>query len=253
MPRKGPLASKNVNFQFELKLNAAEIVEDFGITIASSKEILRTTVLFVRHGQTDDNRNRIVQGQTNDCALNNTGVRQSELVASWLSNERAVSVVYSSPLQRAMQTATPISRALRLEIKEEPGLAEMSMGRFEGESYIGSNEPYFEKLFAEWAAGEFSRPVQGGESIEMLQRRALDTMERLVEENAGNTIVVVTHGRWLRVYLSTVLPQYSLANMDEVLHENTAVSKLQYDGHDKISVSYLRLSEHLVSHSVTNG
>jgi broad specificity phosphatase PhoE len=203
-----------------------------------------TTIYFVRHGETSENARQIVQGQVIDSPLNERGFTQVEAVGRRLANV-ALDCVYASTLLRARQTAD----AMRVHhpgvpLVLLPGLMEMSFGVLEGQSYAGENTTFFKWLGSRWAEGQFGDRVDGGESVIDVRDRAIATLDHIVARSSGKSVAVVTHGRFLRILLATILDDYSLDVMDELLHTNTAVSEIVHrDG--GFVAKYVASDEHV--------
>ena len=89
-----------------------------------------TTILLVRHGETDWNRDRRVQGHT-DVPLNETGREQARALAGELAGE-PLAAVYSSDLSRALETATIVAEPRSLAVTTLPALREKHFGTWEG-------------------------------------------------------------------------------------------------------------------------
>ena len=106
----------------------------------------------MRHGETDWNRDGLIQGST-DVPLNAAGRAQARDAARVLAG-RGITAIWSSPLQRARETAATVAGALGLEVTVEPGLREAGFGTHEGQ-VMG-------EWFTEWAAGE-ADPAGRGE------------------------------------------------------------------------------------------
>ena len=205
---------------------------------------MATDLYFVRHGETDENVQQIIQGQLIDCPLNERGIAQAERVAQRLA-DFDFDRIYVSTLRRARQTADAICKHHPdTPVVARPELREMSFGELEGQSYGDGNAPFFEWLYDRWASGIYSDRITGGESLEDVQKRAQRVVGEVVRENAGNAVAIVTHGRWLRILLSSVLEDYTPRRMDELLHRNTAVSHVRYaDG--AYTVGFLASHDHL--------
>ncbi len=187
-----------------------------------------------------------MQGQLNDCQLNDEGIRQAAIVAKRIGNSHGdANVLISSPLTRALQTAEAIGQELGLPTQIENDLSEMSMGIYEGGSYVDDFSEYFAGKYKEWSAGEFGIPVDGGESIEMVLSRASNIINKIISDCQGTKVIVVTHGRWLRVFLSSLVDGYDLRRMDEMLHANTAMSLVHFLDSGAIEVEFLKSSSHL--------
>lgn len=96
---------------------------------------MTTQILFIRHGETDWNRIKRIQGHI-DIPLATTGLEQAQRLARRIANEAKqgarLDAIYSSDLQRARQTAQPIAEMLGLPLQLREGLRERSYGAFEG-------------------------------------------------------------------------------------------------------------------------
>ena len=148
-------------------------------------------VCVIRHGETDWNAERRIQGHR-DLPLNATGLAQATALARSLADLR-VDAIFSSDLLRARQTAQPLADALGLPLQLEPDLRERNFGCCEG------------KTIDEVMAGDAvvarglsaRRPdfvLPGGESLLLHWVRVEACFEGLAARHAGQTIVVVSHG-----------------------------------------------------------
>src|SRR3989338_1566659 len=90
-------------------------------------------LIFVRHGQTDFNKNKIVQGCEMDPPLNDTGIQQVEESAKSLPE--GIDFIISSPLKRASQTAEILNRKLNKRIEFNDDMKELSYGSLAGKSW----------------------------------------------------------------------------------------------------------------------
>ena len=148
-------------------------------------------LLLVRHAETANNRDGLVQGRA-DHPLTATGIAQAEALADRL-RDLDLGAVYSSPLQRAMQTAAPIAATHGLPIQSEEALVEMDVGELDGLSSGEMRERYPEVLRA-WAAGEAGTlRLPGGESLQDVQDRAGNLIDSLRQRHPDQTILCVTH------------------------------------------------------------
>ncbi len=160
-----------------------------------------TTFALVRHGQTDWNAERRLQGST-DIPLNNVGRGQARDAVAVLSPYEWDAIV-SSPLSRAAETADLIAGGLGLTVSRRvPELTERSFGPAEG-MQAGP------ELDALRVPGGF----KGAESEDEAADRGLAALEALAEEFRGQRLLVVTHGTLLRVSLSRAIGQ-TLASVD---------------------------------------
>ena len=140
-----------------------------------------TRITLVRHGETDWNRQRRIQGST-DIPLNDAGVAQAAVAAHALA-DAGYTAVYASALSRALQTAAIIADAAGLGAPVgEPELNERAFGEAEG-------------LTNQEILGRFPDDVvPGRETREHVVRRALPVLESLAVQHAGESVLVVTHG-----------------------------------------------------------
>lgn len=148
----------------------------------------------MRHGETDWNELRLAQGHA-DVALNEAGRAQALEAAAALSKEK-IDAVYSSDLQRALDTARAIADPRGLEVQVDPAFREIDQGEWEG-LHVDEIKRKWPDL---WGRARHHRPRPGGESPAEVRRRALDAIRRVVEAGPDRTVVVVTHGgtiRWI--------------------------------------------------------
>jgi probable phosphoglycerate mutase len=138
-----------------------------------------TTLLLVRHGETDWNAEGKLQGHT-DRPLNEYGRRQAQALAGRLAAE-SIDAVYASDLSRARETAEIVGEKLGLTVAVDPDLREKNWGNWEG---LTSDE----RLHIEYE----------GETSEHHRERTLRAVQRIVDRHPGERIVVVTHGGSLR-------------------------------------------------------
>ncbi|MDQ0827724.1 putative phosphatase [Arthrobacter sp. B2I5] len=163
-----------------------------------------TTFALVRHGQTDWNAERRLQGAT-DIPLNDVGRGQARDAVAVLAPYEWDAIV-SSPLSRAAETADLIAAGLGLSVSRRvPELTERSFGPAEG-MQAGP------ELDALRIPGGF----KGAESEDEAADRGLAALEALAEEFRGQRLLVVTHGTLLRVSLSRAIGQ-TLASVDNAV------------------------------------
>ncbi|GAB3606476.1 histidine phosphatase family protein [Conyzicola nivalis] len=153
-----------------------------------------TTIYLVRHGETDWNRARRIQGST-DIPLNQTGRDQAAVTGALLAS-RQWDGVYASPLARAYETGAIIADQLGLPAPEAvPEVAERRYGEAEG-------------LTGDEIDARFpgDTPVPGRESREEVAARVIPAIVALAERHPGENIVLVSHGGVIRTILGVVAP-----------------------------------------------
>ncbi len=149
-------------------------------------------LFLIRHGQTESNKQGRYQGSL-DTDLTETGIRQAKLAKKYLSKVR-FSNIYSSPLKRALDTASIISARSGLKIKVRDGIKELNFGNWEGMKFEEINENYRQD-YQNWLSDPYKNPPTGGESFGNLIKRADNEIKSVVAENEeGSNIAVITHG-----------------------------------------------------------
>ena len=203
-----------------------------------------TQLYLVRHGETDFNKQGIVQGRGVNSPLNETGLAQAAALAKrFVVNP--VDAIYSSPLRRALQTAQTVAQQVGIsEIPTDPGLEEMSWGVFEGQPQSEELASAFEEMKERWHNGEHDYGVEKGESLRQVQTRGVAAIDRILKQSAGKRVLVVAHGRFLRILLASLLTEYGIPRMEELNHTNTGVNHLVHDENGFVAVS-LNCTSHL--------
>lgn len=148
-----------------------------------------TLVLLVRHGLTATT-GHVLPGHTRGFHLSDEGRRQAEAVARRIAALPRVAAVYTSPLERARETAAAIARACGLAPRVERGLLEVDIGEWTGLSIKRALRKPEWRIVQRHPSG-FCFP--GGESFVGMQARVVDTLGRLVARHQGRTIVAVFH------------------------------------------------------------
>ena len=183
-------------------------------------------LLFIRHGETDWNRQQRFQGQS-DVPLNATGVLQAARLAARLEGD-VHEGFFTSDLRRARQTAAPLAVAWKREAVPLPGLREQHFGLLEGLTApaIKARHP---DLWARWVAhdGDFALP--GGESLVQFHRRVLDTVRELAAQLGDRRAAVVTHGGVLDMLWRTANGE-PIAGLRRCEIPNAGLNRLRWKG-----------------------
>ncbi|GLC36423.1 hypothetical protein PLESTM_000444800 [Pleodorina starrii] len=177
-----------------------------------------TTLLLVRHGQTDWNAEMRLQGHQ-DPPLNDVGVQQAQELSAAL-REEAFDAVYSSDLRRALQTAEAIvaGRAGGMQIRTSAGLRERKLGVLEGLTLpeAAARQP---EAFRLLRLHDEATAVPGGESPNQMRERVVAELEGIASEHPGQTVLVVAHGGVLHaVYRQAVGHPYNGPIVNASLH-----------------------------------
>lgn len=182
-----------------------------------------TRIGLIRHGETLWNRNGRWQGHA-PVPLNDEGLAQAELLAAYLAAQRdPATVIYSSDLTRAMQTAKAIAARLNIPIIPDRLWREIDVGEWQGLT-VEEVRAWDPERLAVVASDPQRQPRPGGESWEQVGERGLQALLALPQAHAGQRVLVVTHGGLIRTVLNRLLP------LDDarLIVDNTSITELSY-------------------------
>jgi probable phosphoglycerate mutase len=158
-------------------------------------------VLLVRHGHTP-RTGVILPGRAPGLFLSDEGRRQADAAARGIAGLPSVAAVYTSPLERARETAAAIARARRLRPRVEGGLTECDVGDWTGLRLSRARRKAGWQLVRHHPSGfRFPR----GESFTEMQARITAALARLVERHPGETIVAVSHADPIKAVVAHAL------------------------------------------------
>ncbi len=150
-----------------------------------------TRLVIVRHGETAWNLDTRIQGHT-DIPLNERGHWQARQAGLALRDE-GIDAIYSSDLQRAHATATPVSEQLDLRVRVEPGIRERGFGVLEGLD-LERIDALAPEAAAAWRSRDPLRALDGGETLGQFQSRVISTVDDVASRHDGERILMFTHG-----------------------------------------------------------
>ena len=148
-----------------------------------------TEIILARHGETEWNVEEVFRGRI-DIELNQTGIKQAELLAEYLSHIK-IDAVYSSPLKRAVKTAEIIAGYHKLDVEIAPGLIDFDCGKWQGLPHQEVKDKYKE-LYAQWIKNPHQVKIPAGESLNDVRKRAMSIVEAVIAKYSG-TVVLVSH------------------------------------------------------------
>ena len=152
-----------------------------------------TQVLFVRHGQSEDNVLGRLSGWS-DSPLTDLGQKQAKRTAEWIAGRLRPNALYVSPLSRARQTAEPLVQRIGLEARSRHELRELFFGDLDGLTVaeIEARFPGVWPLASDESDIDYRFP--NGEVRREFYARIRDAYDDIVREHRGESVVVVTHG-----------------------------------------------------------
>lgn len=146
-------------------------------------------IILARHGETEWNVAEVFRGRI-DVELNETGLKQAELLAEYLSDVK-INAIYSSPLKRALKTAEMIASYHKLDVEIAPGLIDFDYGKWQGLPHQEVKIKYKE-LYAEWINSPDKVKIPAGESLDDIRKRATGVVSNIIAKYRG-TVVLVSH------------------------------------------------------------
>ncbi len=160
-----------------------------------------TVICFVRHGHTPTTGS-ILPGRAKGLHLSNRGKEQAELVARRIAEYGKISAVYSSPMERARETAQPIAKACGLKTRTRQGLIEADFGTWTGKKLSDLRKlPEWENV--QKTPSNFRFP--SGESFLQIQSRMVDTIAKIIASHHGEVVVAVTHADTIKTTIAAAL------------------------------------------------
>ena len=199
-----------------------------------------TSITFLRHGQARNNVERVLTGRRPGVPLTEHGVKQAEWAARSLAS-MDITAVYSSPVQRTMQTAEIVARHNSLEVTSDDRLIEIDMGRFTGMKYddlIARYGNVFQRFYRDDA--EFAE--LGVETFSSVRARVLGMAQYVLKRHPDENTLLVTHMDPIKAMLSTVL-EVSPDGLHRVIIANGSLNVFPVDGEGNLSLGTINAME----------
>jgi len=176
-------------------------------------------LILVRHGQTDANKNGIVQG-VDDNKLNSTGIEQAREVGKELKKKYKIDMVFCSPLVRCVETLNNILEEYLIE-------GEIFMCKLIEERDFGEYTGVEEKNINEKELNQKNKLTEemGVEDIESLKKRSQLFLEDLKLEDENKTILVISHHGPIRMMINKLTGK----NVDDIKVENGKILEFDID------------------------
>lgn len=196
-------------------------------------------IYIVRHGETDYNKNGIVQGGTIDSSLNELGREQAEKFWSTYS-EVPFEKVYTSTLKRTHESVKNFIE--KIDAWEQfSGLNEISWGDYDGTKI--REDDYYWEVVNEWKSGNVNVRIKGGESPGDVRDRQKPVITQIQDSKEG-LILVCMHGRAMRILLSHFVDG-DLGKMDTYKHHNLGLYVLEMDESGELKIVDRNNTNHL--------
>lgn len=206
----------------------------------------KTTILFIRHGQSEGNTLGVFTGHSG-YPLTELGHKQAEMTGEYIRRNYAVDGVYCSDLPRAFQTAEHIANKFALPVITDCRLREINAGQWENKQFDELPE-LFPEAYAVWMKDLICARCTGGESVVEISERATEALQDIAIANPGKCIVVVAHATTLRAALCKIS-----GGTREIMNalgwgSNCGINVLSYEN-GNLNVESVNYSEHLEGYS----
>ncbi|MBR5235962.1 MAG: histidine phosphatase family protein [Clostridia bacterium] len=184
------------------------------------------TIILVRHGESETNTLKVFTGQL-DASLTDMGREQARLMAEAIDVYKP-DVVYTSPLERAVETAMAICNRHGCELIKNPSFCEIYAGKWQGITFdeIAAKYP---DTYKTWKEDISKAKPEGGESCQALYDRVTKGF-RAVLDDAADTVCIVAHATPIRMMESYMYGGSIERAKDIFWVNNASLSIYQYDG-----------------------
>lgn len=162
----------------------------------------KARIILVRHGECQGNREGLFRGRS-DFPLNDLGLIQAKELAIELKRFKPT-YIFTSPLQRAKQTAQIISNECNIEMEECEGFNNIELGPWEGKAkrFIAIHYP---EEWEVWLNEPEKLAVTGIETLDEVQKRSKRELDKISNEFSGKTVIIVSHRAVLKPLIASCL------------------------------------------------
>ncbi len=172
-------------------------------------------IYYVRHGQTDWNLARKMQGGGTEKELNSTGIEQANETKRELENIQ-YDIVICSPMYRAIQTAQIINKDKNIQMITDERIRERKLGELEGHEITDEMESKI------WNY-DLNYQIPGGESVQDFEKRIMNFIEEIKEKYQDKTVLIVAHGGVAKVIKAHLYGMPDSKNLSEIEMKNCEI------------------------------
>ena len=199
---------------------------------------MNTTIYLTRHGQTLWNLEKRLQGRGNS-PLTEDGIERAKELRDRLKNIH-IDSIYSSPIERAFETAKIIKGNKDIEIVTDNGFMEMSFGDYEGRrtDEIMKENPSWDINLIMKGNTELSAP--NGENLGEVRIRVANTMNKIIKANIGKTILIVAHG----ITLKAIMYYFRDKEVNSEVMGQATLTKINVDENNNFNIEFKNNNSH---------
>ena len=190
-------------------------------------------IIFLRHGQAENNTKRILAGRTEGVPLTKIGIEQAEQIGKYLK-PIDISAIYSSPIERADNTAKIVAESNSIDYKLDERLTELDMGKFTRMPY----DEIFAKhgnVFLKFYSNDPIISEYNVETFPHVQKRVMDMLDYTIKKHDQENVLLVTHMDPIKSVIAKVMDLKPLS-LFELIIANCSLTIIKH--HDeKLSLS----------------
>lgn len=190
-------------------------------------------IIFLRHGQAENNTKRILAGRTEGVPLTKIGIEQAEQIGKYLK-PIDISAIYSSPIERADNTAKIVAESNSVDYKLDERLTELDMGKFTRMPY----DEIFAKhgnVFLKFYSNDPIISEHNVETFPHVQKRVMDMLDYTIKKHDQENVLLVTHMDPIKSVIAKVMDLKPLS-LFELIIANCSLTIIKH--HDeKLSLS----------------
>ena len=190
-------------------------------------------IIFLRHGQAENNTKRILAGRTEGVPLTKIGIEQAEQIGKYLK-PIDISAIYSSPIERADNTAKIVAESNSIDYKLDERLTELDMGKFTRMPY----DEIFAKhgnVFLKFYSNDPIISKYNVETFPHVQKRVMDMLDYTIKKHDQENVLLVTHMDPIKSVIAKVIDLKPLS-LFELIIANCSLTIIKH--HDeKLSLS----------------
>jgi len=196
---------------------------------------MNTTKLYlIRHGETEPNKTGVLMGST-DVPLNDQGRLQAATLRERI-NALEVDSIYSSPLSRAVETASLVFGD-QVRIITDSSLQEFHFGEWEGMHFSAIAKQYPE-IWQMWLTDWEKTHIPGGEAFGAFKHRVISVVEEIVRLHPGQRVAVVSHGGCIRSLLAHFFCESVSKGYWKFKVDNATLSEIEFMGELPILIRF---------------
>jgi probable phosphoglycerate mutase len=184
------------------------------------------TLFLLRHGENRANLTKEFSYKKVDYPLNKKGVLQAQQTAEFL-NQKQIDVIITSPLKRAVQTASIVGESLGLTPVVMENFREINVGALEEMPPSEENWGVFKKTVMAWANGDKDTAFPGGENFHQLWHRFQTGLKDIIHQHPEKRILVVGHGGIFTLTMGDLCPGVDVHQLIQSHNHNCALTEIQ--------------------------